>query len=65
MEIKDDKDRVLVHIIDGKVLVNRYVDLDDEIKSTIVELFKKLTGEDGKRVKDFLNFESDESEFCS
>ena len=39
--------------------------MDEETKQIILDFFTELTGEDGKRIKAFLDFESDENEFCS
>lgn len=63
---KDDKGRPIIKINDlGELVVGRYVDMTDECKDYISTLYSELTGTDVKKIRTFLNYESDEGEFCS
>jgi len=63
---KDDKGRPIIKINDhGEMVVGRYVDMTDACKDYVSTLYSELTGTDIDKIKSFLNYESDESEFCS
>lgn len=49
----------------GRILVCHYLDMEEKTKLEILEMYIELTGEDGKRIRSFLDFESEENEFCS
>lgn len=64
--VKDNKNREIIKIDDnGTILIGRYVDMAEDCKKFICEIYCDLTQTDPKIVMDFLNFESDEGEFCS
>jgi len=63
--VKDEDGKILLESKNNRVLVGRSVGMSEETKQMILEFFIELTGEDGKRIKAFLDFESDENEFCS
>lgn len=63
--IKSENGKNLLTIKGARVLVWRYVNMDEKTKELITKIFQEITGEDPSRVMKFLNFESDENEFCS
>ena len=65
LEIKDDKNRVIVKMQDGKIAVARFNDLSEKYKRYIVELYRTLTNEDVDKLIEFLNFKNKENEFCA
>jgi len=66
--IEDDKGRTLIIIGDnGKLVVGRYPDMEEQYKEYIVETYKgavKCSEEDIEHLISFLNFEEDDDEFC-
>ena len=65
LNIVDSKNRQLIMVKNGRVLVGRYMDMDEKTKNSILEFYTEFTGEDPTRAKDFLDFKSEEDEFCS
>ena len=65
LNIVDSKNRVLISVKDGRVLIGRYSDMDEATKSAILEFYTEFTGEDPLRARSFLDFNSEEAEFCS
>jgi len=63
--VKDKESRVLLVTRNDRVLITRYKNMDDITKKSILELYAELTGENVSRAKGFLDFESEEAEFCS
>lgn len=67
--IKDKRDRVLISVSNnGKFAIARYPDLDEESKKYIIDFFKESNeeGEKGvERLRKFLDYETNENEFCS
>ena len=64
-KITDKNGRILITIKDDKILVGRYVDMDEGTKQIVTEFYSELTGLDSKDIKKFLDFDGNESEFCS
>jgi len=67
-EIKflDNRGRCVIKIGEnGKIGVARFPDLPDEFKDYLVESAEMLTDIDTKNLRDFLDFKTDENEFCS
>jgi len=63
---KDEKGRPIIKINDnGELVVGRYVDMTPTCKDYVASVYSELTGTDNKKIMDFLNYESDEGEFCS
>ena len=66
MNIVDKKGRdIIVFNKKGDPAIARFPDLDEAEKEYMVEVYVELTGEDPDKVMKFLNYESDENEFCS
>ena len=65
LNIVDSKNRQLITVKDGRVLIGRYMNMDNSTKNAILEFYTEFTGEDPTRAKDFLDFKSEEAEFCS
>ena len=63
--IRDKENKVLVEVNESSCLIHRYVDMDEQTKKEIGDLFFEATGTDRTKIDKFLNFESDEQEFCS
>ena len=62
----DDKGRTILAIGDnGRLAIARYPDLSKEYKDYVVDCFRQLTDGDWQKLERFLNFEEDDSEFCS
>ena len=64
MKIFDEKNREIFEIKAGKIIIFRYNDLSDEYKDFIATLYSEMTGENPSKSKDFLNFRSEENQFC-
>ena len=47
----------------GKVIVERYPDLENNVKNIILKLYESITEEHSKEILSFLNFE--DKSFCS
>lgn len=67
--IKDDKNRDIIKIgNNGKIAVARFPDMSKSIKQYIIAVYKETTSEDAeslKNLEDFLDYKSEENEFCS
>ena len=63
--VKDDKDRVLLNVKGNDIALARFPDLDEEIKNNLADIYSDLTGKNKDNTKQFLNYETDENEFCS
>lgn len=59
----DHNGRVLVSVINGFILKERYVDLSEDVKSLICGFCNNMTGESKEEILSFLNFEDEM--FCS
>lgn len=65
MIIRDSKGRDIIKINDkGRIAVARFPDLSDIEKDYIVNLYKEVTNEDIKKLRDFLDYKGEENEFC-
>jgi len=62
--LTDEKEREILRIKAGKILVSRYNDLGNEYKDLIVELYSDMTKEDPCKIRDFLDFKNEENQFC-
>jgi hypothetical protein len=63
--VKDDKGRVLIMERGSNVAIARFPDMDEKTKKYIAEVYADLTGESAEKAMDFLNYKTDENEFCS
>lgn len=63
--VKDDKGRVVVRERGSKVAIARFPDMDRKTKEYVANVYADLTREDAQKAMKFLNYESDENEFCS
>ena len=64
--IKDSRDREIIGIdSSNRIVVARYPDQDKQTKDYIVHIYSKLTGESSNKLIDFLNYVSEQNEFCS
>ena len=65
-KIKDCKGRVILSVNDkGKIVTSRYIDMSEDLKDFIVEVYKELTSENIEEIRKFLDFNEDKDEFCS
>ena len=62
--IQDDKGRAIIKIDNGKIAVARFPDLSDKAKDYLVAVYADVTMEDPVKLRDFLDYKSDENEFC-
>ncbi len=65
IRITDEKGRTLLKVRDGRVLVARFDNMTDNTKSLIINLYREIAGEDIDGIKDFLEYKSEDFEFCS
>ena len=65
LTVKDKKERILFEAKNGRCIIARFLDMSQDTKDSLIELYVDLTGGNGDRVRKFLNFESEEQEFCS
>ena len=64
--VKDKKGRPIIKVDgNGNILVGRYVDMEEICKEFVCEVYCDLTGGDPVKIMSFLNYESNEGEFCS
>ena len=63
--IKDPNGKVVCKILNGRVFVTRFKNMDEITKKKLIELYGELTGKDVEKLTKFLNFESKENRFCS
>jgi len=64
--IEDDSGRTLAILNEnGDIAVSRFPDMSKDMKDRVVELYIKATGEEEARIRDFLDYNSTENEFCS
>jgi hypothetical protein len=63
---KDEKNREIMKINrESKMAIARYPDMSPKIKDFIVHVYSELTGKNKDAVINFLEFKSDENEFCA
>lgn len=63
--IQDEKGRTIVIINDkGETAFARFPDLEETTKDYMIELCKGISEEDPEKLRDFLNYKSEEDEFC-
>ena len=63
--IKDDKDRDIIIIRNnGQMVIARFPDMQQSIKDYIISLYKDSTDEDETKLRDFLDYKTEEDEFC-
>ena len=63
--VRDDKDRQIIKGNGDNIAIARFLDMDDKTKNCVAEIYQTLTGKDIQEVMDFLNYKTNESEFCS
>lgn len=63
--VKDKKGRILLQTKNGRCIVARFIDMDNETKRNIIELYVDLTGKDKREIESFLSYKSVVQEFCS
>lgn len=66
--IRDEKKRIICKIVDERVMICRYVDMDKYTKKQLLYLWSEFTKENKTKLKNFLDFKNsnnDENEFCS
>ena len=63
--IQDEKGRDIIVINDkGETAFARFPDLDVETKEYMIEVYREISNEDSQKLRDFLDYKSDEDEFC-
>lgn len=63
--IKDPKGRVVVKTNNrGQMAIARFPDMENSFKGYIVELYREMTNEDPQKLRDFLDYKTEENEFC-
>lgn len=66
MKIKDEKGRTVIAVNKkGKIAIARFPDLSDEFKDYLVKTAVVVTDIDPQKLRDFLDFKTDQNEFCS
>ncbi len=64
--IKDSRGREIVRINNkGQIAIARYPDLNKRFKNYVAKLYSELTGKNKKEIVNFLNYKTEENEFCS
>lgn len=64
--IKDDKSREVIRINDkGQICIARFPDMSDSFKEYLMDLYMEVTDEDPQKLRDFLDYKTEENEFCS
>ena len=64
--LEDENGRALLVIGDtGKFAFSRYVDMNEETKKKMMQMYESLSGKPASDFKRFLNFENDDFQFCS
>ena len=63
--LKDSDGRILMKGEGTDIAIARFPDLSEPIKHYIAELYAELTGDNYDKAKDFLDYKSEEEEFCS
>lgn len=63
--IRDEKGRDIIKINDkGRVAFARYPDSSLKTKEYIIALYKEITNGDPEKLREFLDYKSEENEFC-
>ena len=63
--IRDEKGRDIVKINgQGRIAIARFPDMTLITKEYVINLYKDVTKEDPEKLKDFLDYKSEENEFC-
>jgi hypothetical protein len=62
---KDSKKRIVLKIIGDQVMVARFKDMSKKTRKIVIEICKKMSNFDIKKLKDFLDYKTKEDEFCS
>ena len=65
LTIRDNNKRILLEIKGNRCIVSRFIDMNEKTKEHLIELFTELTANDDIKIRKFLDFESEEQEFCS
>jgi glucose-6-phosphate isomerase len=64
--IKDSRGREIVRINNkGQIVIARYPDMNEQFKKYVTDLYSELTGKSKKEIVNFLNYKTEENEFCS
>ena len=63
--LKDDKGRILMNGEGVNIAIARFPDLDETTKDYMAKLYSSLTGAEYSEARDFLDYKSEGSEFCS
>ena len=64
LSVRDEKGRRVIYVRDGKLAIARFPDMTDEMKEYLLDSYGDLTDGDVERLRLFLNYESEEEEFC-
>lgn len=63
--IRDEKGRDIVKINDqGRIAIARFPDMSLTTKDYVMNLYKDVTKEDPEKLKNFLDYKTEENEFC-
>ena len=64
--IEDEKGKPLLVINkNGEIAASRFPNMSTELKNKVIELYSEVTGESEDRIRSFLNYTSEDNEFCS
>lgn len=63
--VKDKSGRVVLKMIKDRMMVMRVPDMDEYTKKELIYLYTEFTSEDPQKLRDFLDFKSEDNEFCS
>jgi hypothetical protein len=61
---KDSKKRIVLKIIGDQIMVARFKDMSKKTRKIVIEICKKMSNFDIKKLKDFLDYKTEEDEFC-
>ena len=65
IEVLDEKDRVIVFTKDDKTIFCRYVDLSEESKALMEEIYSGVSDDAVENLREFLEYREDSDEFCA
>lgn len=72
LQIKDKKGRIVLKINEfGKIAIARFPDITEKEKNNLLKICEAIIQDntnfksDMEKIKAFINFESDDDEFCS
>jgi len=63
--VKDNRGRDIMRISEkGKLAIARYPDYSEKAKQFLISVYTDVTKGDPEKLREFLDYRSDENEFC-